>query len=205
LGDSGKVYGWGAGLTHFNEKVSSTPVVLDEVNYFLHSHHAHVKKMKSTGSNAFFLLDDGRIYVIGLNNGGVFATRENPRIMTDNNLVGLTKIVDHDLHGEKIVKFKVSANSLIFLTDGGHVFYSGMHSRFRPERFPVKEGTVRTIFATTDSVGVIDKDGRIGYLNDEIISNSEKKDNVFVSRDENLNNTIQIGGAYNLRYALVKN
>ena len=161
--------------------------------------------MKSTGSNAFFLLDDGRLYVIGVNNGGVFATRQNPRIMVDNNLLGLTKIVDHDLHGEKIVKFKLSENSLIFLTDGGHVFYSGMHSKFRPERFPVKEGTVKTIFATTDSVGVIDKEGRIGYLNDEIIANSEKKDGVFLSRDENLKNTIKIGGAYKLRYALVKN
>ena len=80
-----------------------------------------------------------------------------------------------------------------------------MHSKFRPERFPVEEGSVKTIFATYDSVGVIDKAGRIGYLNDEFISNSEKKDNVFLSRDENLKNTIKIGGAYKLRYALVQN
>lgn len=161
--------------------------------------------MKSTGSNAFFLLDDGRLYVVGVNNGGVFATRQNPRIVIDSKLHGLTKIVDHDFKGEKIVKFKLSENSLIFLTDKGHVFYSGMHSKFRPERFPVEEGSVKTIFATYDSVGVIDKAGRIGYLNDEFISNSEKKDNVFLSRDENLKNTIKIGGAYKLRYALVQN
>lgn len=78
-----------------------------------------------------------------------------------------------------------------------------MHSKFRPERFPVKQGTVKSIFATTDSVGVIDKSGRIGYLNDEIIAESEKKGDVFVSRDENLKNTIKIGGAYGIRYALV--
>lgn len=41
-------------------------------------------------------------------------------------------------------------------------------------------------------------------MNDEIISNSEKKGDVFVSRDDNLKNTIKIGGAYKLRYALVK-
>lgn len=58
-----------------------------------------MKKIKSSGSNAFFLLDDGRLYVVGVNDGGVFGTRENPRIVVDDNLMGLTKIVDHDLHG----------------------------------------------------------------------------------------------------------
>lgn len=29
LGESGKVYGWGAGLSHINEQVSSTPIVLE--------------------------------------------------------------------------------------------------------------------------------------------------------------------------------
>lgn len=140
-----------------NAQPSSTPVPLDEINYFLDSHHAHVRKIKSSGANAFFLLDDGRLYVIGKNNAGVFATRENARIVIDNQLSGLTKIVDDDLKGEKIVKFKLSENSLIFLTDKGSVFYSGMHSKFRPERFPVKTGSVKTIFATSDSVGVIDK------------------------------------------------
>ena len=53
--------------------------------------------MKSTGKNAFFLLDDGRLYVIGKNNSGVFATRENPRTVVDNIFNGLTKIVDEDL------------------------------------------------------------------------------------------------------------
>lgn len=52
--------------------------------------------------------------------------------MLDLELNGLTKIVDEDLKGQKIVKFKVSNNSLIFITDAGEVFYSGMHSKFRP-------------------------------------------------------------------------
>lgn len=203
LGQSGKVYGWGSGLCSLGAEPSSKPVELDDINFFLDSHHAHVKKMKSTGKNAVFLLDDGRLYVIGKNNGGAFATRENPRIVTDNSVIGLTKIVDTDLKGQKIVKFKLSDNSLIFLTDSGEVYYSGFHSKFRPERFPVKPGTVKTIFATHDSVGVVDKSGRIGFLNDQILGNSEKKGNVFLSREDKLNNVLKIGGAYQLRYAVV--
>lgn len=68
--------------------------------------------------------------------------------MDDNRAYGLTRIIDEDLRGEKIVRFKISSNSLIFQTDSGAVFYSGMHNKFRPERFPVKAGAVKKIFAT---------------------------------------------------------
>lgn len=129
------------------------------------------------------MLDDGRIYTVGVNEYGAFGTRVNPKVMVDLSLTTLTKIIDDDLAGQKIVKFKVSNNSLIFLTDSGSVYYSGMLSKFRPEKFPVKAGSVRTIFATYDSVGVVDNEGRIGYVNDAFIENSEKKGKVFVSRD----------------------
>lgn len=65
------------------EKTSSVPVELSEINFFLDSHHANVKKVKSSGSNAFFLLDDGKLYVVGKNNGGLLAIRKNPRIIDD--------------------------------------------------------------------------------------------------------------------------
>lgn len=161
--------------------------------------------MKSSGRNAFFLLDDGRLYVTGKNNGGLFATRRNSRIMDDNRAYGLTKIIDEDLHGEKIVRFKISSNSLIFVTESGAVYYSGMHSKFRPERFPVKAGSVRNIFATENVVGVIDEQGRVGYLNDRFIDDSDKKGDFFISRDENLKNPVKIGGWGMLRYALISN
>ena len=75
-------------------------------------------------------------------------------IITDNLHDNLTKVIDSDYKGERIVNFEVSANSLIFITDEGSVFYSGMHSKFRPERFPAKIGA-KNIFATYDSVGII--------------------------------------------------
>ena len=75
-------------------------------------------------------------------------------MLEDEYLNSLTKVVDDDYKSERIVDFKVSANSLIFSTDSGAVYYSGMHSRFRPERFPTK-GETKSIFATYDSVGVI--------------------------------------------------
>jgi len=80
-----------------------------------------------------------------------------------------------------------------------------MHSKFRPERFPVQSGTAKSIFATENAVGVIDTNGKIGYLNDEFISGSDKKGDVFVVVDENLKNPTKIGGSGTLRFALVKN
>lgn len=205
VGESGKVYGWGQGLWHLGEEPTSVPSELSEINYFLDSHHAHVKKVKSAGKNAYFLLDDGRLYVTGINNGGAFATRQNPRVVVDNRFSSLTKIVDEDLHGKKITNFKVSANSLIFTTDSGEVFYSGMFHKFRPERFPVQQDGVQSIFATYDSVGVIDKEGRVSFLNDAFIDGSEKKGDVFRSTSDNLGSVIKMGGAYRLRYAVVRN
>lgn len=160
VGASGKIYGCGEGLSTIGEEASSTFKELAEISFFLDSHHAHVKKVRSTGKNVVVLLDDGRIYVSGKNNEGLFGTRQNPKIAVDHSFQGLTKIVDEDLKGHKIVDFEASDNSLIFKTDSGEVFYSGFYSKFRPERFPVKSGTAKSIFATHNSVGVIDESGR---------------------------------------------
>ena len=105
---------------------------MEEVNFFLHKHHANVSKIASCESNAFLLLDNGRLYAIGKNNGGVFGTRNNPKTLTDDYLTSLTQVVDADYSNERIVDFRISANSLIFITDSGSVFYSGMHSKYRP-------------------------------------------------------------------------
>lgn len=75
-------------------------------------------------------------------------------IITDDLHENLAKVIDSDYKNERIVDFEISANSLIFRTDEGSVFYSGMHSKFRPERFPAKVGA-KSIFATYDSVGII--------------------------------------------------
>jgi hypothetical protein len=64
---------------------------------------------------------------------------------------------------------------------------------------------VESIFATENVVGVIDKSGRIGYLNDEFIDDSDKRGNVFFVKKHQLKNPITIGGPYKLRYALVQN
>lgn len=149
------------------------------------------------------MLDDGRIYSVGENEAGTFGTRKNPRIMVDKKVESLTKIIDDDLHGQKIVSFEASNNSLVFLTDNGSVYYSGMYSKFRPERFPVEAGSVEKIFATYDSVGVIKKGGEVLFLNDLIIEDSEKKGNIYVNLDPKLAGVFEIGGTYKLRYALV--
>lgn len=76
-----------------------------------------INKMKAVGRAAYFLLSDGRIYVIGQNNGGFFGTRNNPNIVSDNYHQNLVKVIDSDYKDQHIVNFEVSANSLIFITD----------------------------------------------------------------------------------------
>lgn len=88
--------------------------------------------MSAVNSFSFFLLENGRIYVVGNNDGGVFATRHNPRVIDDNQLLNLTQIVDDDFRGDRIVDFEVSCNSLIFKTESGAIYYSGMHRKYRP-------------------------------------------------------------------------
>lgn len=65
LSKSGEIYGWGNTVVSLGEASSSDPVLLEEINYFLHKHHAHVTKIASSGNNAFFLLDNGRLYAVG--------------------------------------------------------------------------------------------------------------------------------------------
>lgn len=202
VGSSGKVYGWGD-LTRLSVPSTSTPVELDEINYFLHSHHANVVKVQSTGQNAIFLLDDGRIYVLGINQGGLFAIRRNHRVILDAFTESLTPIIDEDLHGEKIVDFEASDNSLIFRTEQGKVYYSGMYISSRPQPYPT-QSQAQTIFATHNSVGVIGADGQVTYLNDNIIEGNLKKGDTFVNRNADIQNAVAIGGTYMLRYAVVK-
>lgn len=204
LSTEGKVYGWGQGLNNLAEEASSTPVELEEVNFFLHRNHQNVVKMRSVDGFTFFLLENGRLYVLGKNNGGVFATRKNPLINLDSSLLSITKVIDEDYKDEKIVNFDVSANSLIFETDAGSIFYSGMHSKFRPTRFP--QGNAKKIFATYDSVGIINNNDKIVFINDQFIDDADKCGDCFVSDDPNLKEgVVEVGGTHKLRYALVRN
>lgn len=203
VGQSGKVYGWGRNLSVLGEQASTTPRPLDEVNYLLHSHHAQLRAIKSSGRNLFLLLDDGRLYVQGANTAGLFATRRNPKVVLDDFAAMPTKVIDEDFADQRIAEFEVSANSLIFRTEAGQVFYSGMETRFRPARFPLEHGPARSIFATYDSVGAVDAQGSLVFLNDAFIERSVKRGDVFVHRG--LPNALQLGGTYQLRYALVSN
>lgn len=147
------------------------------------------------------LLENGRLFALGRNNGGVCATRTNPRIITDNVLGQLTKINDEPLRGEKIVDFEVSGNSLIMKTDSGSIFYSGMHSKFLPTRFPCNVNA-KSIWATYDSVGIIGEDGKIYFLNDPIIADHDKYGDVMVCDDPALMGAWKVGGTHRLRFAL---
>lgn len=77
-----------------------------------------------------------------------------------------------------------------------------MYIKSRPELFPT-QGEVKSIFATHNSVGVIAQDGKVSFLNDGLVEGSLKKGEVFVSRNEDLRNAVEIGGTYLLRYAVI--
>jgi hypothetical protein len=148
-----------------------------------------------------FLLENGRLYAIGRNIGGATATRYNSKVITDNVLKILTKINDHDLHGEKVEDFELSANSLIFKTQSGAVFYSGMHSKFLPTRFP-SSVDAKSIWATKNSVGIIGTDGKVYFVNEPLVDDCDKVGEVMVSDEPSLKGAFRIGGTHLLRYAL---
>ena len=164
----GKVWGWGEGLKYLYHEPTSLPISFENVNVYCETKHTSVRKVQSTERFAMFLLENGRLYAIGRNIGGATATRHNAKIITDNVLHMLTKINDHDLHGEKVEDFELSANSLIFRTQSGAVFYSGMHSKFLPTRFPVSV-EAKSIWATKNSVGIIGTDSKVYFVNEPLV------------------------------------
>ena len=83
------------------------------------------------------LLSDGRIYCRGKNKGGVFGARQNSKVMSDVELYRFAKTHDEHYKNEKIVDFECGANSLIFRTESGRVFFNGMSYAWNPTPFPV--------------------------------------------------------------------
>jgi hypothetical protein len=62
------------------------------------------------------LLDNGRLYCRGNNNGGIFGARTNPLVMSDLNLSTFAKTHDELYKNEKIIDAEASSNSIIFRT-----------------------------------------------------------------------------------------
>lgn len=105
------------------------------------------------------------------------------------------------MNGEKIEDFELSANSLIFRTQSGAVFYSGMHSKFLPTPFPAKV-QAKSIWATKNSVGIIGADEKVYFLNEPLVEDCDKVGELMVSDEPHLRGVFRIGGTHLLRYAL---
>ena len=208
LCDKGHFYTWGSGLESLPKwnDVSIFPKESEEVSHFLHKKHAKILKFAAIDRFILLLLDNGRLYCRGINNGGVFGARLNPLVMSDLSVSQFSRVNDELYRGEKIVDFEASSNSLIFTTETDKVFYSGMNVKFQPTAFPWK-AKAKKIFASESSVGILDESDKLYFLNEKIIDDSDfvcKKERVFVSEDPNLKGLLQLGGTYNLRYALVQ-
>lgn len=67
--------------------------------------HASVKKFIAIDQFVLVLLDNGRIYSYGKNNGGVFGARSNPLVQSDLRLSEFYRIYDADFKNEKIIDF----------------------------------------------------------------------------------------------------
>ena len=81
-----------------------------------------------------------------------------------------------------------------------------MNVKFQPTPFPLNV-KAKKIFATHSSVGVISEEGKLYFLNEKLVDDSDfvcEKNRVFESEDVNLSGLVDIGGSYHLRYALVK-
>ena len=95
----------------------------------------------------------------------------------------------------------MSANSLIFRTQSGSVFYSGMHSKFLPTPFP-SQVPAKSIWAVRNSVGIIGTDNRVYSVNESIVDDYDKSGEVTISDDANLKGAFKIGGSHLLRFAI---
>jgi alpha-tubulin suppressor-like RCC1 family protein len=153
----------------------------------LSKRHAKIKKFTAIDRFILLLLDNGRIYCRGINNGGVFGARTNPLIMSDNSLPSFSRTHDELYKNEKIVDFEASSNSLIFKTETGRLFYNGFFDKWQPTPFPLQVPT-KKIFASESSVGVITTDNKLYYLNEKLIDDSDyvcKKNRVYLCEDPN--------------------
>jgi hypothetical protein len=183
------------------------PSVAKKVEELLHHRHTKIRKIAAIDNFIMLLLDNGRLYVYGRNNTGLFGARRNPLVMSDLELDNFYKTYDELYKGEKIVDFEVSAGSVIFRTETDKIFYNGMYYKYQPARFPI-DVQAKKIFATQSSVGVVSTDNKIYFLNDRIIDDSEclnQSERLYVSEEPSLSGEIlDIGGSHGLRYALVK-
>lgn len=163
--------------------------------------------MAAINSYVMVLLEDGRIYCRGTNNGGVFGARQNDLIMSDQVLSKFAKTHDAHYKDERIVDFEVASNALIFRTESDRVFFNGMFYAWNPRPFPIDVQPKR-IFATEDCVGVVAEDGKIYFVNEKLIDDSElisQKDRLYVSEDSTLEREVLgLGGKHGLIYALLK-
>jgi hypothetical protein len=82
-----------------------TPVISNEVKELTQKRHAKIVKFFAIGQYIILLLDNGRLYCRGNNNGGIFGARTNPLVMNDNILASFHKTHDELFKGEKIVDF----------------------------------------------------------------------------------------------------
>ena len=82
-----------------------------------------------------------------------------------------------------------------------------MFYAWNPRPFPI-EVQPKHIFATEDSVGVVAEDGKIWYVNERLIDESDlvsQKDRLYVCEDSNLEREVLgMGGKHGLFYALLK-
>ncbi len=90
---------------------------------------------------------------------------------------------------------------MIFRTQSGAIYYSGMHSKFLPTPFPANV-EAKSIWATRNSVGIIGSDGKVYFVNDPIVDDYDKVGEVMVSDEANLKGAFKIGGSHLLRFAL---
>lgn len=90
---------------------------------------------------------------------------------------------------------------MIFRTQSGSVYYSGMHAQFMPTPFP-NNVQPKSIWATRNSVGIIGVDDKVYFLNDPIVEDYDKVGQVMVSDEANLKGAFKIGGSHLLRFAL---
>lgn len=115
----GRVFGWGS---PYEGRLLDTlepyfkPTELSSLTQFLNKKHAHIKKIKSSGSYTVILTDNGKLYSWGRSYFGANGARPNALINETEIYQDVTPVIDEAYKGQKVVDFKLSPFALIFTT-----------------------------------------------------------------------------------------
>lgn len=211
--DKHEVYQWGRGdegnFGDGTRRHHISPQVNEQFEILKNKRHLNPLKIKSCGLSTVVLLSNGTLLGTGNNVEGQLGIRHNVGITLDERVNSLTPIVDENFFGKKIKDFDLGENSLLILTEDNKVYFSGLALSYKPVEWvlPTK-AKVTKLHASYETFGVLTEENKIYAFNENLIQSAEYdyKQRIWEINDDifGKGKILEIGGAHNIHYAIVK-